>query len=118
MTDKSRLRSILPFLAGYALLYFAVPFPSFFNMRAAETGLLLYTLYIINPALAFGLNILYTIRNRFYWPLPLLAGALFAVSVPVYYNRTAIIYIFSYIALGYVGAAAGYSVRKNKGGGA
>ncbi len=111
---KQNLQQMLPYLLGFAALFYIAPAISMLDMQAAESGLLFYMLFIFNPALTFVLNIMYATRHGFVWYFPLLAGVLFAPSILLFYNQTAIPYIFSYIVLGYIGAAAGCSIRKNR----
>lgn len=110
-TPKHILKSMRLQLISYALLFFLVPLPAVFSSASGFdyfTNLLL----IMNPTVVFGLNILYCIRNKFRWYVPLLAGAFFVPSVFIYYNSTALPYSVAYIVLAYIGAAVGVSIYK------
>ncbi len=99
------------YLAVLCAIYYIAPLP---NLAAGSADYLMYMLYIINPLACFAANALYAANYAFFWPLPLLSGALFTPAVFIYYNGTAVIYIFSYIFLSYIGAAVGHSINKNR----
>lgn len=110
-TSRNILKSMRLQLISYVLLFFLVPLPAVFS---SSSGFDYFTnlLLIMNPAVVFGLNILYCIRNKFRWYVPLLAGAFYAPSVFIYYNITALPYAVAYIVLSYIGAAVGVSIYK------
>ena len=110
-TPRHILRSLRLQLVSFVLLFFAVPLPAVFS-SASDFDYLTNLLLIMNPAVVFGLNILYTMRNNFRWYVPLLGGAFFIPTVFIYYNTTAIPYSIAYIVLGYIGAAVGVSINK------
>ncbi len=112
---RQSVKRMLPYIGTLAAFYYAVPLASLIGSHAVDSTMLMYVLYIFNPAVVFITNMVYTMRHGFNWFLPLLTGALFVPSIPIFYNQTAIIYIFSYIVLGFIGAAAGFSIRKNGG---
>ena len=109
-----RVKAMLPYIFTFVALFYAVPIVARLDVQLAQTGLLFYMLYIFNPALSFGLNIMYAMKHGFIWYFPLFAGALFIPSIFIYYNQTAVIYIFAYIVLAYIGAAAGYSIFRGR----
>ena len=110
---KPVLRSFLPHLIVFVAVFYLLPLPSVFDAHTTDTGLLMYSLLIIFPAVCFVVHIVFSLKHGFLWYLPLITGAVFAPTVFLYYNSTAIVYIFSYIVLSYIGAAAGYSVFRN-----
>ncbi len=112
---KQSTKRLLPYIGTLAAFYYIVPLASLLGSHTADSSILMYVLYIFNPAVAFIANMIYSMRHGFAWYLPLLTGALFAPGIPIFYNQTAVIYIFSYIVLGFIGAAAGFSIRKNGG---
>lgn len=112
---KQSMKRMLPYLGTLAAFFYLIPLASLLGSHTSDSPILMYVLYIFNPAVAFVSNMIYSMRHGFAWYLPLLTGALFVPSIPIFYNQTAIIYIFSYIVLGFIGSAAGFSIRKNGG---
>ena len=94
-------------------LYYIAPLPSIYD-RAVSGDYLMYLLFIFNPIGCFAANFLYCAKHPFSWLLPLLCGAAFTPAVYIFYNHTALVYVFSYIVLSFIGAAAGYSSLKGR----
>lgn len=110
-TPKAILKSLRMQFIIFGSFFFLVPLPALMS-SAPDFNYITNLLLIMNPAVVFGLNILYCIRNKFRWYVPLIGGGVFLPSVPLYYNPTALPYAISYIVLGYIGAAVGISISK------
>lgn len=101
-------------IAILVLLFYIVPIPAMQENTAMESSFLVNTLLVLNPAVSFGLSLFQAYRRGFNWFAPLIPGLLFTPTIFIFYNTTAIPYIFSYIVLSYIGAAAGHSMYKNR----
>ncbi len=110
---KSILKAFLPQIILLCAAFYLLPLPALLDRATMDTGLLTYALLIIFPAICFLAHMIFALKRGFVWYLPLLTGAFFAPTVLLYYNVTAIVYIFSYIVLSYIAAFAGLSVYKN-----
>lgn len=110
-TPKAILKSLRMQFISFGILFFLVPLPAVFS-SSLDFDYLTNLLLIMNPAVVFGLNILYCMHNKFRWYVPLLGGGIFVPSVPIFYNITAVPYAISYLVIAYIGAAVGVSINK------
>ncbi|HBU13283.1 MAG TPA: hypothetical protein DEB31_11380 [Clostridiales bacterium] len=111
--QKSAIRKLWPYLLILCAAFYALPFPSLFS-NGNNADYLITTLLIINPAMCFVLQMVYSLNHGFCWYLPLLGGGLFVPAIFIFYNHTAALYTISYIVISYIGAGVGYSFFRNK----
>lgn len=108
---KTIMKTLVTQFVSLGILFFIVPMPALFS-SGLDLNYLTNLLLIMNPAVVFGLNILYCMRSKFRFYVPLLGGGMFLPSVPIFYNTTALPYAIAYIVLAYIGAAVGISINK------
>ena len=109
---KEHLVSALKYLIIFGVLYYAVPIPTMFYPEAAE--FLESLLLMLNPLVCFLINIIFAMKRGFVWYFPLLTGGVFGPAILLFYNNTALPYLFSYIVLSYIGAFTGFSIFRDR----
>lgn len=111
-SPKYVLKSLTLQFGVLAALFYLIPLPAYVSINS-NYNYLTNMLLIMNPAVVFGLNILYCLREKFRWYVPLLGGAMFVPSIFLFYNITAMPYVFIYMGMGYVGAAVGVAINSD-----
>jgi len=110
---KNLFKTLLPQIIVFGILFYAVPLLTFLSGNL-DSSYFSNTLLILNPTVCLVMNIAHSLRYKFIWYAPLLAGVMFTPTVFIFYNVTAVPYIFSYIVLSYIGTAVGISINKSK----
>lgn len=113
MTRKAAARAFIPYLWMYICLFYLLPLPSVLDTHSANSTLLTYALFIVNPVIVFLGYFMFGLKAGFHWWAPLVTGILFFPTVYIYYNQTALVYTLIYLGLAWVGIICGNSTRKN-----
>jgi len=100
-----KIIKMLPYLLACALAFYGFP------MLGGDRGLFVLLLLIVNPVICFVSSFIYGVNNKFaaiQMLSPVFVAILFAPTVVIYYNESALIYLAAYAGIALVGNAVGY----------
>lgn len=101
-----KLKRMLPYLILVALTFYLLP------LLIQDTGSAMLILLIGIPVICFIVSFIYGLKNSFHWLFPVLIMLLFAPSIVIFYNDSAMIYIPAYGVISLIGNFAGSLVHK------
>lgn len=96
-----KLRSILPYLIINILMFYLLP------LLIKDTGSGMFIMLLLIPILCLGVSFFYGIKRAFDFYYPLVTMMIFIPTIFIYYNESAIIYIFIYGILSLSGSVIG-----------
>lgn len=99
---KKTLIGLLPYLLVLAADFYLLP------RLIGDTGSAMLIMLCVMPLIAFICSLIYGVLHSFNILLPVLTAILFASTVPIYYNDSALIYILAYA----IAALAGNGIGK------
>ncbi len=102
-----KLLVMTPYLIINILAFYLLP------MVAFNTGLAMVVLLIITPIICFLTSLLYGLKNGLHWLYAILTAILFTPTIFIFYNHTAIFYIYAYGIIAVIGNLIG-GLIKNK----
>lgn len=83
-------KKMLPYLVVLIFVFYLLPF------IMKDTGSAILIMLIGIPMICFMVSLIYGIHNSFNYLLPLLTMLLFALSIFIFYNKSAAVYILVY----------------------
>ena len=92
-----KIRKMLPYLVVLVFAFYLLPF------LIKDTGSGMFILLIGIPMICFVVSVIYGMKNSFYWLFSLLVMLLFAPTIFIFYNDSAIIYILAYGIISLIG---------------
>lgn len=102
LTIRALLAPLILILATFYLL----------PLGMNNTGMGMWVLLIIAPAVCTIAAALVALRLGFTWWFPLIIGALFVPTIWIYYNESAWVYTLAYTLAGFLGLGAGLIARR------
>ena len=96
-----RLKTAAPYMACVLIAFYLLPH------AVGSTGGFMLLLLIVNPLICLGASWAYARRVRRVLEVGLFTGCAFAPTVLAWFNETAWIYVWIYVALSLLGACAG-----------
>ena len=102
---------MIVFFLGIILFYVA-PYCARTLSPTSEKYLFIMLLMIINPIYSFISGILFVISNEIKWYLPVTIGMLFAPTVFIFYNSSAIVYSIVYGVVCMIGSLIMIGIQK------
>lgn len=100
-----KLKQMLIYLIILALAFFAIP------LFVHDTGAFMILLLIMFPALCLGVSIIHGTKCGFDIIYSLLVAILFAITIFIYYNISAWVYIVAYFGIAILGDAIGGLIK-------
>ncbi len=100
---------LIPYLLINTISFYLLP------IFAKETTSAILVMLIMLPIICFTTGIIYGMRHSFTWIYPLSISVLFAPTIFLFYNYTALIYIFGYGLISFIGILIGYKSKKGEG---
>lgn len=101
-----KLRNILPYLIINILIFYLLP------LLIIDTGSGMFIMLMLMPILCLGVSFCYGIKRGFSFYYPIVTMIIFVPTIFIYYNDSAIIYIFIYGALSLAGSFIGDLFKK------
>jgi hypothetical protein len=101
MSLIKRMKGALPGLLVCAAAFYLLP------LAARDTGAFMVILLGLMPVVCFLTALVSGRKRGFYILYALLVGGLFATTVPIFYNTSALIYCAVYFAAAFVGNLLG-----------
>lgn len=101
-----KLRDMIPYLTVIMLDFYLLPF------LIRDTGLAMLMLLVVILLICFVCSLIYGIKNSFYLVYAIIVAILFIPTILIFYNSTALVYVFVYGAIALVGNAIGTAFGK------
>lgn len=92
---------MIPYLLVNVAAFYLLP------MIIQDTGSAMAVLLFALPFLCFLTSIVFGIKNRFNWVYPLVVALLFAPTIFIFYNESAVVYIAAYGVIALAGNLIG-----------
>lgn len=105
---KRRLFVLRPYLTVLALNFFALPF------LMGDSGTAMVLMLFVMPQVALLCSVVYGLRQGFDPWFPVITALLFAVSIPIFYNFSAWVYILLYAAVTLAGSGLGALLKRRR----
>lgn len=103
-----RIKKMMPYLVVLLITFYLLP------LCMRDTGIAMFLMLIIMPAICLICSIIYGFKQGFYWLYPIAAAALFAPTIWIYYNSSAWIYIVIYAGAALIGDLFGMIAYRYK----
>lgn len=101
-----KLRSVFPYLIINILIFYLLP------LLIIDTGSGMFIMLMLMPILCLAVSFCYGIKRGFSFYYPLFTMIIFIPTIFIYYNDSAIIYIFIYGAISLTGNFIGDLFKK------
>ncbi len=105
---KKKLLALLPYAIALAIIYYVLP------LLIKDTGIGMFMLLLVIPLLTFICAVIYGVRQRFDFLLPLTVAVLFVPTIFIFYNASAWVFIIAYAVIALVGNGIGRAFHKKK----
>jgi FtsH-binding integral membrane protein len=102
----NRIKQMLPYLIATIIAFYLLP------LFGRDTGSFMIILLIAIPLLCFISALSYGYKRGFDIIYSVIVGLLFIPTIFIYYNSTALIYIFIYAVIALIGSIIGTLVNK------
>ena len=103
-----KLKQMLLYLLVLAVAFFVIP------LFVSNTGAFMIVLLALFPALCLGVSIIYGSKYGFDIIYIILVAVLFAITIFLYYNTSAWVYIVAYFGITLLGDAIGALIKLRK----
>lgn len=77
-----------------------------------DTGSGMFVLLLLMPLLLYAISLVNALKLGFQWYFSLIVGLLFIPTIFLFYNESAMIYVFVYTAISYIGQGVGVLICK------
>lgn len=101
-----KYKKMIPYLLFVIASYYLFP------MVIKDTGMGMLVLLLILPFISLVTSFLYGLKNTFHPLFPLLIMVVYVPSIFLYYNSSAMIYVFIYGVLSIFGMFIGFQISK------
>ena len=98
-----KLKQMLPYLLIMIGIFYILP------MLIIDTGSGMFILLVLVPLACLLTSLAYGFKNSFTLTFPILVMLIFIPSIFIFYNESAIVYVFAYGAISLVGSFLGAS---------
>lgn len=98
-----KLKQMLPYLLIMIGIFYVSP------MLIIDTGSGMFILLVLVPLACLLTSLAYGFKNSFTLTFPILVMLIFIPSIFIFYNESAIVYVFAYGAISLVGSFLGAS---------
>ncbi len=105
---KKRIWTLLIYSIVLVIAFYVLP------MLITDTGLGMLMLLFVIPFIAFICALVYGIKQGFNLLLPIIAAVLFTPTLFIFYNKSAWVYIVTYVIITLVGNGIGRIFYKAK----
>lgn len=99
-----KLKQMLPYLLIMIGIFYILP------MLIIDTGSGMFILLVLVPLACLLTSLAYGFKNSFTLTFPILVMLIFIPSIFIFYNDSAIVYVFAYGAISLVGSFLGASL--------
>lgn len=99
-----KLKQMLPYLLIMIGIFYVSP------MLIIDTGSGMFILLVLVPLACLLTSLAYGFKNSFTLTFPILVMLIFIPSIFIFYNDSAIVYVFAYGAISLVGSFLGASL--------
>lgn len=99
-----KLKQMLPYLLIMIGIFYISP------MLIIDTGSGMFILLVLVPLACLLTSLAYGFKNSFTLTFPILVMLIFIPSIFIFYNDSAIVYVFAYGAISLVGSFLGASL--------
>ena len=99
-----KLKQMLPYLLIMIGIFYVSP------MLIIDTGSGMLILLVLEPLACLLTSLAYGFKNSFTLTFPILVMLIFIPSIFIFYNDSAIVYVFAYGAISLVGSFLGASL--------
>ena len=99
-----KLKQMLPYLLIMIGIFYVSP------MLIIDTGSGMFILLVLVPLACLLTSLAYGFKNSFTLTFPILVMLIFIPSIFIFYNESAIVYVFAYGAISLVGSFLGASL--------
>lgn len=96
-----KLKKMLPYLLTIIGMFYLLP------SLMKDTGSAIIILLILMPLGCFLTSLAYGVKNSFSWPYPIFVMLLFLPSIFIFYNESAMVYVFVYGLISLLGSFVG-----------
>lgn len=105
---KKRLLTLLPYVIILAIAFYVLP------LLIKDTGSGMFMLLLVIPLLTLICAVIYGVRQRFDFLLPLTTAILFSPTILIFYNASAWAYILAYAVIAIIGNGIGRAFHKRE----
>lgn len=96
-----KLKKMLPYLLTIIGMFYLLP------TLMKDTGSAIIILLILMPLGCFLTSLAYGVKNSFSWPYPIFVMLIFLPSIFIFYNESAMVYVFVYGFISLLGSFVG-----------
>lgn len=96
-----KLKKMLPYLLTIIGMFYLLP------SLMKDTGSAIIILLILMPLGCFLTSLAYGVKNSFSWPYPIFVMLIFLPSIFIFYNESAMVYVFVYGLISLLGSFVG-----------
>ncbi|MBQ9941476.1 MAG: hypothetical protein IJP03_00565 [Christensenellaceae bacterium] len=105
-------KGILTLLCAGLFLFYLLPLLFGWLWQSGGLRPTVLLLLLLDPLFFLFSGVVFSLRHGFWWPLPLLLGALFTPSLFLFWNETGAVYVLVYMGLALLGDFAGLLFKK------
>ena len=105
---KKKISALLPYVITLGIIYYVLP------LLIKDTGIGMFMLLLVIPLLTLICAVVYGVRQGFDFLLPVAVTILFAPTIFIFYNTSALVYIIAYAVIALIGNGIGRAFHKRK----